>query len=75
MHPKRKHGGGENAEMASTRMAYNGDKSRTSTIPAKWPSDGGGTTWPTKGHGSNKATGRAASVSNSGRGPKSVSRR
>lgn len=64
MKGKGKHSG--DGMNASSRMAYNGDKSRASTIPAKWP----------KGEsGMGKQSGKAGSVSNSSRGPKSVSRR
>lgn len=63
---KKKHKG-EGEMHASGKMAYNGDKSRASTIPAKWPSGGGKST--------GKQSGKAGSVSNSGRSPMSVSRR
>jgi hypothetical protein len=63
---KGKHSG-DGGMNASSKMAYNGDKSRASTIPAKWPTS--------EGKSTGKESGKAGSVSNSSRGPKSVSRR
>jgi len=67
MKGKGKHSGDGDGMNASQKMAYNGDKSRASTIPAKWPTGSGKST--------GKESGKAGSVSNSSRGPKSVSRR